>query len=140
MTFGSDPESMTNRLADFCRSDLGLLVFVGAARLVLHIATNNQYGFHRDELQTLDDARHLDWGFVAYPPVTPLIGRFELLLFGTSLVGFRVFSALAVSLLMGRNPDAVTHAEVEPWESVRAELIGQCTSFGSLDHGFYQGT
>lgn len=100
MTFGSDPESMTNRLADFCRSDLGLLVFVGAARLVLHIATNNQYGFHRDELQTLDDARHLDWGFVAYPPVTPLIGRFELLLFGTSLVGFRVFSALAVSLIM----------------------------------------
>jgi hypothetical protein len=56
--------------------------------LALHVVTNGQYGFHRDELQTLDDARHLDWGFVAYPPITPLIGRFELILFGTSLVGF----------------------------------------------------
>ena len=73
---------------------------VAAARLFLHIATNGNYGFHRDELQTLDDARHLDWGFVAYPPITPVAGRVELILFGTSLTGFRVFSALAVSLVM----------------------------------------
>ena len=68
--------------------------------MVLHIATNGRYGFHRDELQTLDDARHLDWGFVVYPPITPLIGRFELIVFGTSLIGFRVFSAIAVSMVM----------------------------------------
>jgi 4-amino-4-deoxy-L-arabinose transferase-like glycosyltransferase len=73
---------------------------VAVARFLLHAATNNQYGFHRDELQTLDDARHLDWGFVAYPAITPLIARFELIMFGTSLTGFRVFSALAVSLVM----------------------------------------
>jgi hypothetical protein len=91
---------MGKRLADFFRSDLGVLVLVAVARLALHIATNGQYGFHRDELQTLDDARHLDLGFVVYPPVTPLIGRFELTLFGTSLIGFRVFSAMAVSMIM----------------------------------------
>jgi Dolichyl-phosphate-mannose-protein mannosyltransferase len=91
---------MRKRIADFFRSDLGVLVLVAAARLLLHIATNGQYGFHRDELQTLDDARHLDWGFVAYPPITPLIGRLELILFGTSLTGFRVFSAIAVSMIM----------------------------------------
>jgi Dolichyl-phosphate-mannose-protein mannosyltransferase len=91
---------MGKRIADFLRSDLGVLVLVAAACMVLHIATNGQYGFHRDELQTLDDARHLDWGFVAYPPITPLIGRLELILFGTSLVGFRVFSAMAVSMVM----------------------------------------
>jgi hypothetical protein len=91
---------MWKRIEDFCRSDLGILVFAAGAGLVLHVATNGQYGFHRDELQTLDDARHLDWGFVAYPPITPLIGRLELILFGTSLVGFRVFSAIAVSLVM----------------------------------------
>jgi len=28
----------------------------------LHTLTNGQYGFHRDELATLDDARFLDWG------------------------------------------------------------------------------
>ena len=91
---------MGKRIADFIRSDLAVLVFVAALRFALHVATNGQYGFHRDELQTLDDARHLDWGFVAYPPITPLLGRLELILFGTSLAGFRVFSAAAVSLAM----------------------------------------
>jgi len=91
---------MGKRIADFFRSDFGVLVLVAAARMMLHIATNGQYGFHRDELQTLDDARHLDWGFVAYPPITPLIGRLELILFGTSLIGFRVFAAIAVSIIM----------------------------------------
>ncbi|HEY6305331.1 MAG TPA: glycosyltransferase family 39 protein [Candidatus Angelobacter sp.] len=67
---------------------------------MLHVATNGSYGFHRDELQTLDDARHLDWGFVAYPPITPLIGRLELLVFGPSLIGFRLFAAVAVSTVM----------------------------------------
>jgi hypothetical protein len=91
---------MWKRIEDFCGSDLGIVVLASLGGLVLHVATNGQYGFHRDELQTLDDARHLDWGFVAYPPITPLIGRLELILFGTSLVGFRVFSAIAVSLVM----------------------------------------
>ena len=88
------------RISELLRSDLAVLVLIAAARLALHILTNGQYGFHRDELQTLDDARHLDWGFVVYPPITPLIGRLELLLFGTSLMGFRFFSAVAVSVVM----------------------------------------
>jgi 4-amino-4-deoxy-L-arabinose transferase-like glycosyltransferase len=91
---------MGKRIENFLHSDLAALIVVAAIFFALHIATNGQYGFHRDELQTLDDARHLDWGFVAYPPITPLIGRFELILFGTSLIGFRVFSALAVSIIM----------------------------------------
>lgn len=91
---------MAKRIADFFRSDLGVLVLVAAAGMILHLATNGQYGFHRDELQTLDDARHLDYGFVAYPPMTPLIGRLELLVFGPSLIGFRFFAAAAVSAVM----------------------------------------
>src|SRR5215813_11913049 len=91
---------MGKRIGEFFRSDVGILVLVATLFLVLHIATNGQYGFHRDELQTLDDARHMEWGFVAYPPVTPAIGRLELMLFGTSLIGFRFFAAVAVSLAM----------------------------------------
>lgn len=92
--------NVKTRISELVRSDLGVLVLIAVARVVLHVATNGQYGFHRDELQTLDDARHLDWGFVVYPPITPLIGRLELLLFGTSLIGFRFFSAVAVSVVM----------------------------------------
>src|SRR5215475_8741598 len=91
---------MSNRLLGWLKSDIGVLVALAVVRVVLHTATNGKYGFHRDELQTLDDARHLDWGFVAYPPITPLIGRLELVLFGTSLIGFRVFAAIAVSAVM----------------------------------------
>jgi hypothetical protein len=91
---------MWKRTADFFRSDLGVLVLFAIIRVILHCLTNGQYGFHRDELQTLDDARHMDWGFVAYPPITPLIARLALTLFGTSLIGFRFFAAVAVSAAM----------------------------------------
>ena len=71
------------------------LALVSVSVILLHIATNGRFGFHRDELQVLDDARHMDWGFVVYPPVTPLIERISMLLFGTSLVGLRLFSVFA---------------------------------------------
>jgi hypothetical protein len=68
--------------------------------VVVHLVTGNRYGFHRDELATLDDARHLAWGYVAYPPVTPFFGRLSLLLFRTSLAGFRFFAALAEAVAL----------------------------------------
>lgn len=76
-------------------SDLAVLIYLAAGTVLVHVLTGGQYGFHRDELATLDDARHLAWGFVAYPPITPFIGRLSLMLFGTSLVGFRFFAAVA---------------------------------------------
>jgi 4-amino-4-deoxy-L-arabinose transferase-like glycosyltransferase len=91
---------MAKRLYEFFKSDARILLLLGIALVALHTLTNGKYGFHRDELQTLDDARHLDWGFVAYPPITPFIARLELALFGTSLAGFRFFAAVAVSAAM----------------------------------------
>ena len=91
---------MNGRIGGLLKSDIGILVLLALLSVAAHTVTNGQYGFHRDVLQTLDDARHLDWGFVAYPPVTPLIGRIELTLFGTSLIGFRFFAAVAVSAAM----------------------------------------
>ena len=71
------------------------LLAVAAAITLIHLLTNGRYGFHRDELQFLSDARHLDWGFVAYPPLTPFLEHIGLSLFGLSLVGLRLFSVLA---------------------------------------------
>jgi 4-amino-4-deoxy-L-arabinose transferase-like glycosyltransferase len=76
---------------------LFLVLSLAASLLLGHILTGGQYGFHRDELATLDDARHLAWGYVAYPPVTPFFGWLSLQFFGTSLTGFRFFAALAAS-------------------------------------------
>src|SRR5688572_21102820 len=77
--------------------DAALLITLGLLRLAANAATNQGYGFHRDELATVDDARHLAWGYVAYPPATPFIGRLALELFGPEVLGFRFFSALAVT-------------------------------------------
>jgi hypothetical protein len=74
------------------------VAYIAIATVVAHLLTGNRYGFHRDELAVLDDARHLAWGYVAYPPVTPFFARLSLVLFGTSLVGFRIFAALAQAL------------------------------------------
>ena len=79
------------------RADTAILIAIAAAIALLHLLTNNRYGFHRDELQFLSDARHLDWGFVAYPPLTPVLERIGLDLFGLSLVGLRLFSVIAQS-------------------------------------------
>ncbi len=91
--------STTPRSRGFDR-DLLLLLTLALAKLIFHVATNGQYGFHRDELQTLSDARHLDWGYVAYPPLTPFLGRVGWEWFGGSLAGFRFFSAFAQSLVV----------------------------------------
>ena len=80
---------------NFAGVDLAILLAIAAAVALVHLLTNSRYGFHRDELQFLSDARHLDWGFVAYPPFTPFVERIGLGLFGLSMVGLRLFSVLA---------------------------------------------
>jgi hypothetical protein len=77
------------------KAEWAILLCIAAAVTLLHLATNGRYGFHRDELQFLSDARHLDWGFVAYPPLTPFVERVGLEIFGLSMVGLRSFSVLS---------------------------------------------
>src|ERR1700689_250426 len=85
-----------------------LLLAIAASVTLIHLLTNGRYGFHRDELQFLSDARHMDWGFVAYPPLTPFVEHISLGIFGPSLVGLRLFSvivqatAIVVTGLMAR--------------------------------------
>ncbi|HEX6269605.1 MAG TPA: glycosyltransferase family 39 protein [Anaerolineales bacterium] len=87
-----------NKTTNAKLNDINLLILLALGKFLLHLLTNDQYGFHRDELATLDDARFLAWGYVAYPPLTPFLARIQLELFGISLVGFRIFSSLAQSI------------------------------------------
>jgi 4-amino-4-deoxy-L-arabinose transferase-like glycosyltransferase len=86
---------MQTQLTNAKQTDLLTLLAPALLLLLLHTVTNGQYGFHRDELQTLDDARFPAWGYVAYPPLTPMVARLALELFGPSLVGVRLFGSLA---------------------------------------------
>lgn len=84
-------------------ADAAVLGIFATVLLAVHFYTGDGYGFHRDELQFLDDARHLAWGFVAYPPLTAFSGRIAITLFGISPQVFRLPAALvnAVSLVVG---------------------------------------
>lgn len=88
-------ESSLERDARVARADHLVLLAIACLQALVHLLTNSRYGFHRDELQFLSDARHLDWGFVAYPPLTPLLEHIGLAVFGLSLVGLRLFSVIA---------------------------------------------
>ena len=102
--FSGMPDGSTKAAIDlphtYAESRTATLALLGIASAIalLHLLTNSRYGFHRDELQTLSDALHLDWGFVAYPPFTPFVERVSLGIFGVSLVGLRLFSVIAQTL------------------------------------------
>ncbi len=118
------------------------LIALAAATLVVHLLVGGGYGFHRDELATLEDARHLAWGYVAYPPVTPFFGWLSLQLFGTSLTGFRFFAAVACAIaiiltgLMARELGASRGAQFFAAASVTPFVlaIGSLMQYVSFDY------
>ena len=93
-------------------------VGLGAVTMIAHAFTGAGFGFHGDELQFMDDARHLAWRYVAYPPMTPFFARLSLDLFGTSIAGFRFFASLAQAVaiilagLMAREMGGGVRAQV----------------------------
>jgi hypothetical protein len=72
----------------------GLLTLLVAAKLAVHLATANRYGYFRDELYFLDLGRHLDWGYVDCAPLIGLYAKVALLL-GGSLFVLRAIAAVA---------------------------------------------
>ena len=99
----SDARTVNSKTAasdSFWFGDTALLIYLALVTVIVHMLVGQRYGIHRDELATLDDARHLAWGYVAYPPVTPFFGRLSLILFGPTLPGFRLFAALAQAVAL----------------------------------------
>jgi len=72
-----------------------IVLALAAAKLCFHLLTANRYGVFRDELYYLACAEHLDWGYVDQPPLIAVIAWIARHLFGDSLLGLRLFPALA---------------------------------------------
>jgi 4-amino-4-deoxy-L-arabinose transferase-like glycosyltransferase len=80
-----------------------------AASLVLPIAiltsallmsVSTRYGYHPDELYFLQCGRHLQWGYVDQPPLTPALVRLATQVFGDSLLGLRSLAALSSGVVI----------------------------------------
>src|SRR5450432_2390176 len=79
---------------DIAPLDGRVIILLVAAKLALHLATANRYGYFRDELYFLDLGRHLDWGYVDCAPLVALYAKVALLL-GGSLPVLRTIAAVA---------------------------------------------
>ena len=74
-----------------------LFAFAGFA---LHLLTNGQYGYFRDELYYIQCGEHLDWGYVDHAPLIALVAKTSRAIFGDSLHAVRMFPALASAALI----------------------------------------
>lgn len=74
----------------------GLVVlYVAAAKLLIHLYASRHYGYFTDELYYLACSDHLAWGYVDQPPLIAFITKLGRLLLGDSLPAIRFFPALA---------------------------------------------
>jgi 4-amino-4-deoxy-L-arabinose transferase-like glycosyltransferase len=114
-------------MSDGTRSAFALrpVLIVVAAKCTLHFAFAGRYGWQRDELYYAVAGRHLQGGYVEFPPVTGLLSALARMLFGWSLVGFRAFPILAgagtivVAALIARELGGGVRAQV-----LAAVLVG----------------
>jgi MFS family permease len=97
-----DPALAASSAADGCtlRQALLLAGLFALLKFAIHLGANLWeahigWGYFRDEMYYILCGRHLDWGYVDHGPIIALQARAAIALFGTSLAGIRMFSALA---------------------------------------------
>ncbi len=82
------------------RSALWLAFAFAVTKLAFHIATtlwvkHIDYGYFRDEFYYIMCGRHLAWGYVDHGPIVAVQARLAETIFGDSLLGIRMLSAVA---------------------------------------------
>ncbi len=120
-------------------SDTGILILLVLLRVLLQIPTNGQYGFHQDELVTMDIAtRGLAWGYVAWPPVTPFLARVALSLFGLSPIGLRSFAVIAEGIVMLLAGLMIRDLGGSRWAQILGAVAVATTPISIIQGGLFQ--
>ena len=79
-----------------------IVAYLAVLKLLLHFYFNafSNYGLFYDELERIDDGKHLDWGYVDDGPLTVWMGRLSRELMGDSVFALRFFPAIAGALMI----------------------------------------
>jgi hypothetical protein len=80
-------------------SDIAVLVYLMLFKLLVHLLTSSQYGYHRDEFYYIAASKRLDFGYLDFPPLVPMIA-FIIRLFGNSLFVLHFLPAVSGALVV----------------------------------------
>jgi hypothetical protein len=81
-----------------------IVLYIAAAKLLLHLSMVARYGIFRDEMYYLACSRHMAWGYVDHPPFTVWVAWISRVVLGSSPLGVRllpIISGAAVVWLAG---------------------------------------
>lgn len=90
-------EKFTGR---FWVSDTAILLYLAFAATIGHILVSGNYGYHIDELYVIACSKHLSFGFVDMPPLTPALMALCTSILGSSLWAIRLLPALVSGLMV----------------------------------------
>lgn len=82
--------------------DWYLITFFALAKLLVHFFTYTNSELHRDAYLYYAQSQHLEWGYIAVPPMIAIIGKLTTSIFGDTVFALRLFPALigAVNLII----------------------------------------
>ncbi len=72
-----------------------IVLYITAAKLLLHLLTVTRYGIFRDEMYYWACSRHMAWGYVDHPPLTVWVAWVARHTLGDSPLGVRLLPILA---------------------------------------------
>ena len=77
-----------------------IVLYIAAAKVLLHLLTVTRYGIFRDEMYYLACSRHLAWGYVDHPPFTVWVAWLSRNVLGDSPLAVRLLPILAGAALV----------------------------------------
>ena len=72
-----------------------IVLYIAAAKMLLHLSMVARYGIFRDEMYYLACSRHMAWGYVDHPPLSVWVAWFSRVVLGDSPLGVRLLPILA---------------------------------------------
>lgn len=80
--------------------EIQVVIFFSILKLILHLLSNSNFGFHRDELLYMAMSEHIDWGYKEVPPLIAGISWLSYALLGDSVFAMRILPSIASALIV----------------------------------------
>ncbi len=79
---------------------LAVLLTLSAIKFLIHVLTSEGFGYFRDEFYYIAASKHLDFGYVDFPPFIAVVTRLVRGTLGESLLALHILPALAGAALV----------------------------------------